>query len=370
MFKDSPEGQTHSYPIPVLRPTADNETKLELLRVIDSGWWGQGSKVAELEKAFAEKVGAKFAIATSSCTAALDLCLKAHNIQDGKLVTTPMTFVADAIVGEWNGMDVEFADINSFTLCLEPDAWDADVVIAVHSHGRLADIEKMRELNPGALIIEDCAHAMYTPGAGSMGDIAVWSFQAVKTMPAGDGGMVTTNDEAIAQKIRNMTWLGIEKSTYQRAESKKYSWDYDIIHGGTKSYMNDINAVLALGNLRRLDQLLEKRRQIQLTYNIAFRDLPGVSFLEDSHTVQYYTLMVENRDAISEYLADRGIATSVHFKPLSEMTYWKKAAVRPLPVTERIWPLLLSLPCHDSLTHQEQAYIIDCFKEAVSKSRT
>jgi perosamine synthetase len=363
--------------IPVLKPTADEQTKKELLEVINSGWWGQGPKTKEFEEKFAKKVGVKYAIATNSCTAALDLALKAHDLDYSQketckyeLITTPMTFVADAIVGEWNGLDVTFADIDEQSLCIDPDSIivtdRTKVIIAVHSHGRLADIAGIRAKFDG-LIIEDCAHALLTPTAGQIGDIAVWSFQAVKTCPAGDGGMITTNDKEIARKVRNLTWLGIEKSTFQRVNKKGYSWDYDIVHGGTKSYMNDISAVLALGNLRRLDTLLERRRFIQNKYNEAFKELEGVTIPEFSNTVQYYTLKVDNRDQVSEKLAEVGIATSVHFKPLSEMSYWKIGVKRPIPVTDRVWKKLLSLPCHDALTNKQLKYIIKSFREIVNE---
>lgn len=365
--------------IKVLGPTADQWTKDKLMATIESGWWGSGPVVAEFETAFAKRIGVKHAIAVCSGTAALDLCLKARfpNNKDGELITTPMTFVADAIVGPWNNMRVTFADIDRETLCLDPAmVWlnpDTRAIIAVHSHGRLADIQGLKDkLEPfeaahgfRPFIIEDCAHAMHTPSAGILGDIAIWSFQAVKTLPAGDGGMVTTNDDAIAQTIRNMTWLGIEKSTYARAKGAKYTWDYDIVHDGQKSYMNDINAALALGGLRRIDAIMDKRQRIQANYNAAFQDLPGVVIPTWSQTVQYYTLETENRDAIGETLAAAKIATSVHFKPLHLMTYWKDCAPNPLPVTERVWPKLLSLPCHDGLSWDDQSYIIETFQNAV-----
>lgn len=354
--------------IPVLRPTADEQTINEMSEVLRSGWWGEGPKVAELEKKFAERIGVKYAIAMDSCTSALDMSLKLYSISDGELITTPMTFVSDAIVGEWNGMDVSFCDVDRDTLCLNPSALKINnntrAVIAVHSHGRLCDIEGIKE-KFGGVIIEDCAHAMHTPGAGLMGDIAVWSFQAVKSMPAGDGGMITTNSQELYEKAKSLKWLGVEKSTFARSDNKRYSWDYDIMQGGLKCYMTDINAVLALGSLRRIDALMERRREIQNTYNKAFSSMKEVILPVDSHTVQYYTLEVDDRDKVSSYLADKGIATSVHFKPLSEMTYWKKAVKYPLPVTNSVWKKLLSLPCHNALTDDEQTYIIEQFKEAV-----
>jgi dTDP-4-amino-4,6-dideoxygalactose transaminase len=131
--------------------------------------------------------------------------------------------------------------------------------------------------------------------------------------------------------------------------------------------MNDINAVLALGNLRRISEILKKRSLIQTIYNLEFKNLP-VRIPAYSKTVQYYTLRVSDRDFISERLAENDIATSVHFKPLSEMTYWKKAVKNPLPVTDRVWKELLSLPCHDALSAEEQKHIVKTFKNALLAS--
>lgn len=352
--------------IPVLKPTIDEQTKKELLEVLDSGWWGQGPKTFEFEKKFADRVGARFALGCNSATSALDLCLKVYGIKGGELITTPMTFVSDAIVGEWNNMDVTFADIEEDSLNIDPGAIHitpkTKAIIAVDSHGRLADIDGIRNKFNG-LIIEDAAHAMHTQGAGKKADITVWSFQSVKSLPTGDGGMITTNDEKIYQKLRNLTWLGIEKSTYERVGAKRFTWDYDIQQAdGLKAYMTDLTAVIGLGQLRRIDELNAKRRAIQAVYNEAFRDMPQIKIPMHSETVQYYTMKCSERDGLSDYLASCNIATSVHFKPLSEMTYWKKAVKRPLPVTKRVWKKLLSLPVHDSLTWEQAEHVIKSVK--------
>lgn len=353
--------------IPVLRPTIDEQTKKELLEVLDSGWWGFGPKTQEFEKKFAEYVGAKYCIGMNSGTSALDLCLKVYNINSGELITTPMTFVSDAIVGEWNNMDVTFADIDPDTLCLDPKTLvitpETKAIITVDSHGRLADIKGIREKFKG-LVIEDAAHAMYTPGAGKDADITIWSFQAVKSMPMWDGGAITTNDEEVYKRLRTLTWLGVEKSTYDRVDKKKYTWDYDITQAqGIKAYMTDVQAVVGLGQLRRLEETNARRREIESMYNKAFQGMPQITIPLPSHTVQYYTMKCENRDELSEFLADNKIATSVHFKPLSEMTYWKKAVKRPLPVTDREWVKLLSLPVHNALINEQVEYIISKVKE-------
>lgn len=353
--------------IPVLTPTISEKGKKELLEVLDGGWWGQGPKTFEFEKKFADYVGAKYAIGVNSGTAALDLCLKVHGIKGGELITTPMTFVADAIVGEWNDMDVTFGDVEEDSLCLDPKSLvineNTKAIITVDSHGRLADIDSLRQIFSG-LIIEDAAHAMYTPGAGKKADITIWSFQAVKSLPTGDGGMITTNDEKIYERLRTLTWLGVEKNTYQRAGAKRYTWDYDITQAqGLKAYMNDLTAVIGLSQLERLPETTAKRRAIQSVYNEAFRDVGAIKLPQYSHTVQYYTMQCERRDELSDFLASNDIATSVHFKPLSEMTYWKKAVKRPLPVTDSVWKKLLSLPVHDKLTWEQVEFIISKVKE-------
>lgn len=359
--------------INLLQPTFDEQTKRELMEVLDSGWVQYGPKVQEFEQKFAEYVGAKYAVATNSATSALDLCLKAYGIKGGELITPAFTFVSDAIVGEWNDMDVTFADIDPRTFCIDPESLvitdNTKAIIAVDSHGRLADIEGIRKKCMEAvgtsnhpLIIEDAAHAMYTPGVGK-GDITVYSFQAVKTLPIFDGGMITTNDERIYNKLRTLTWLGIEKHTHDRVDGKKYTWDYDITQGdGIKAYMTDVQAVIGLGQLRRLDTMNARRRDIQARYNEAFEGNDWFIAPAYSHTVQYYTPEFRDRDALSEYLGERGIHTSVHFKPLSEMTYWKKAVKRPLPNTQ-IWGNLLSLPVHNALTNKDVEYVIDSVKE-------
>jgi dTDP-4-amino-4,6-dideoxygalactose transaminase len=348
--------------IDLLKPTFDEETKAELLKVLDSGWVMNGSKVIEFEKTFAEYVGAKYAVATNSCTSALDLCLKAYEIKGGELITTPMTFVSDAVVGEWNGMDVTFADINPRTLCIDPESLKitprTKAIIAVDSHGRLADIQGLKAKFNG-LIIEDAAHACYTPGAGQYADVTVWSFQAVKTLPIFDGGMITTNNEEIAKKVRSLYWVGVEKLTYERVGSKGYTWDYDIKQNGIKGYMTDVQAVIGLGQLKRLEKMNQRRRDIARKYDLAFGGHDWFRIPEPSFTVQYYTPEWKDRDGLSEYLASKGIHTSVHFKPLSEMTYWKKAVKNPLPNTE-VWKKLLSLPVHNALTDEEQDYVIQC----------
>ena len=348
--------------IPVLRPTIDEQTKRELLEVLDSGWWGKGPKTAEFEQRFAEFVGAKHAVGVSSGSLALDVALKAYGIQGGELITTPMTFAACAAAGEWNGMDVTFADIEEESLCLDPESVQVTpqtrAIIVVNSHGRLANIRRLREKFDG-LIIEDNAHALYTPGVCQFSNVATWSFHAVKNLATGDGGMVTTDNDKIAERLKPLIWCGISTTSFDRTTKAGYNWDYDIVEGGgIKAYMNDLTATIGLGQLRRLEDSNARRRAIQTRYNEGLQDLADIRTPAYSHTVQYYTIRCRDRDELAAHLAERGIATSLHYKPLSELTYWKKAVKRELPVTSRVWKELLSLPVHGALTDGDVDRII------------
>lgn len=369
--------------IPLLRPTFDEGTKKELLDVLDSGWASFGPKVEEFEKKFAERVGAKYAVATNSATAALDLAVKAFGITGGELITPSFTFTSDAHVGEWNGMKVSFTDIDPDTFCIDPSALrlmpniDTKVIIAVDCHGRLADIAGIRKhikefnemagtsINP--LIIEDASHATHDPGE-QQGDVVIYSFQAVKFMPIFDGGMVTTNDEEVYKRLRKLTWLGIEQNTYERASGGKYAWDYDIVVGnGIKAYMTNVQAAIGLGQLRRIDALLEKRQKIQARYNEAFKGQPWFREPLYSRTVQYYTPKWKDRDGLDQYLSKNGIHTGMHFKPLHLMTYWSKDYTHPLPATEEVFKDILSLPVHDALSDEDQEFVISKVKEYYEK---
>lgn len=357
--------------IPLSKPTYDESTKKALCDVLDSGWVGYGSKVIEFQTKFAEYVGAEYAVATNSATSALDICLKVYGITEGELITTPMTFVADASVGEFNGLDVVFCDIDPETLCLDPQSLkitpETRAIIVVDSHGRLADIAGIRAVlkdldREDIIIIEDAAHAMYTPGVGT-GDLTVYSFQAVKTLPIFDGGMITCKSKEMADQLKALTWLGIEKSTFDRVGTKGYTWEYDITHSGIKGYMTDVQAVIGLGQLPRLEGMNAKRREIQERYNAAFKDYEWFKEPVFSHTVQYYSPQFSDRDGLCTYLTEKGIAVSVHFKPLHELTYWKKSKRYPLPNTDAVWVNLLSLPVHESMTEEDIEYVINSVKE-------
>lgn len=356
--------------LPCLKPIGGKEEIQALTEVIESGWWGKGPKVAEFEKKFAELVGVKYAVAVTSNTHGQDLVMKALGISDGDVINPTMSFMSTAVVPIWNNCTTNIVDVDPHTLCLDPEDVkrslkpNTKAIIAVNMAGVPAPIDEIREFFDG-LIIEDCAHSCYTPGAGTKGDVAVWSFQAVKTMPCGDGGMITTNDKDLYDKLTKMTWLGIS-STYERVKSGMkgsdgkikpgYSWDYEVDILGYKYYMIDLLATIALEQMKKLDANLEWRRHIQKRYNDELH--PMVQRPAWTETVQYYCSRVpaEHRDSLIEYLGSKKIHTSVHFKPLHKYDIVKQD--REYPVADKEWLRLISLPVHPGMTEEDIDYVI------------
>lgn len=355
--------------LPVSRPYSDLDELEAVREVLDSGWWGKGPKVEQFEKEFAAMVGAKYAIAVTSASAGQDLVLKALEMTEIDVISPTISFMTTAAVPLWNGFTSYLVDVDPVNLNLDPvDVKKSltpktEIVIAVNNAGVLAPINEIRSFYDG-FILEDCAHSCYTPGAGSRGDAAVWSFQAVKTMPTGDGGMITTNNQQLYEKILPLTWFGIS-STYSRTKKSTeaslngrpgYSWDYEIDTLGYKAYMIDLTAAIGLSQMRKLSANLSWRKHIQSRYNAELH--PMVQRPSHSETVQYYGARVptEKRDNLISFLADKMIHTSVHYKPLHLHPITKQN--RSFPVADIEWLRLISLPCHSAMSDEDISYVI------------
>ena len=366
--------------LPVMRPLGGLEELNSLKEVIESGWWGKGSKVKEFEQKFAKLVGAKYAIAVTSNTAGQDLVLKAKGIMEGDIISPTISFLTTGIVPLWNNCNSLLCDVEAKTCNLDPVDLKKHItpntkaVIAVNYAGIPADIDPIREYFDG-LIIEDCALSCYTPGAGSKGDVAIWSFQAVKTMSCGDGGMITTNDKRLHDKLRPMINFGIPLSTYSRStnilENSKmklapgYVWDYEVNSIGFKAYMNDIQACICLEQLKKLNKYLERRRNIQRRYNKELSKY--ITIPEWTETAQFYAARVDNnhRNSLMSYLASKRIHTTVHFKPLHLHPILKQNRV--FPVADSEWQKLISFPCHPGMSDEDIDYVIYWIKEYFDK---
>ena len=376
--------------LPVLKPYGDQKDIDAIGDVIKSGWWGKGPKVAEFEKKFAKMVGAKYSIAVTSNSAGLDLVLRGLKVE-GEVINPTMSFITTAMVPLWSNLKSVIVDVDPVNLNISPEEvkkhmnpWTG-AVIAVNMNGVPAPIDEIRKFYKG-LIIEDCAHSCYVDGAGTKGDVAIWSFQAVKTMPCGDGGMITTNDKEIYDKLKNLTWFGVS-STYDRTKitgKPGYTWDYSVSEVGYKCYMIDLTAALCLSQMEKLPDMLRTRQYIRDRYIMELGHLLDPPAL--SETVQYYSARVPSnmmkvfdgiaarevtRDDLIDYLASKNIHTSVHFKPLhlfevfEETNYWvlQYESIPTFPVAESVWKSLISLPCHAGMTETDIDYVIYWVKE-------
>ena len=359
--------------LPVLRPEGGQEEIDALSKVIKSGWWGKGPLVAKFEKEFAEMVGAKYAVAVTSNSHGQDLVMKALDIKDGDVINPTISFMATAMIPLWQeNITTNVVDVDPINMNIDPEAVrkaitpNTKAVIAVNEAGVPAPIDEIREFFDG-LIIEDCAHSCYTEGAGQKGDIAIWSFQAVKTMPCGDGGMITLNDEKLYNKLKEMTWFGVS-STYSRVAKEDtvtgkpgYTWDYEVDKIGYKCYMIDLQAAICLEQMKKLPKILEWRRHVQARYNKELHSC--IERPPHTETVQYYCSKVpaEHRGDLIDYLASKNIHTSVHFKPLHKYEIIQKNMTHPdakFPIADKEWLRLVSLPVHPAMTEEDIDYVV------------
>ncbi len=358
--------------LPVLAPKGGEEEVQAIREVIESGWWGKGPKVDQFEESFAKMVGHKYAVAVTSNSHGQDLIMKAMGFKGIDVINPAISFIATAMIPIWNNCSSNIVDVKSDTLCIDPDdvafnkKRNSEVLISVDQAGILADYKNLRK-NFGGFIIQDCAHSCWFPGAGLGGDVAVWSFQAVKTMPAGDGGMITTNDKELAEKCRKLSWFGVS-STWSRTQNNNkqvYTWDYEVDLLGYKYYMTDIIAAICIEQMKKLPKHLEFRRHIQSRYN---RELnKEIDRPPHSETVQYYIARVpsEHREGLINYLASKKIHTSVHYKPLYKHEPLKQN--RDYPVSEKEWQKFITLPCHNRMKDEDVDYVIHWVNEYFEK---
>ena len=341
--------------IPLFKPSCSDLEIRNVAEVLRSGWWGGGSKVAELEEQFAARVGVKYAVATNNCTAALQIALEALDMRGWNVIMPALTFAATGLSALHSGARVVFADIDEDTLCIN---W-ADVqgklssqvkaIIPVWYGGMIPPVTSYCDHFPA--IIEDCAHATGNPHAGHNGTAACWSFNAVKNLASGDGGMITTNDEWLASRVRRLRRFGIDKQG---------SWDYEIPVAGFKADMNDITAAIALAQLQRLDEMNELRRKIALTYMKELRYIPWLQLPqwdENSSWNMFVVRISEGRDGFIEHMLSHGVSAGVHYKPLDQHGIF--GGKQHLPVTDRVWKTLVTLPLYPDMTEGEIEKVIE-----------
>jgi perosamine synthetase len=323
--------------IPVLCPKPTGTEIEHLKEVIDSGWWGMGPKVQELEEKWAKYTGARYAVAVNSCTSALDIACRIVKLKSPVKVSA-FTFVSSALSPLNAGYKIKFVDIDKDSFCTKKS--DIQVMYAGNQFGEGK--------------IYDMAHS---GGAKHKGLISCWSFHAVKNLPAGDGGMLTMNSKKLYERAKAMSWCGIDKSTWQRS-GKKYSWDYEITEQGLKAHMNDITATIALEQLKCLHKGNQYRKYLAETYN---RYLPKwIKRPYRSATWHLYTIRVPHRDELFDHLGSLGYGCGVHYKPLYKYKIFGRQ--NTLPVTEKVFKEIITLPIHLNLSESEARNICESIR--------
>ncbi|MFC1699000.1 DegT/DnrJ/EryC1/StrS family aminotransferase [Candidatus Omnitrophota bacterium] len=373
--------------IPLFKPSMDEQEINAVRRVTQTGWIGLGPKTREFELAFAKYTGADFAVGLNSCTAALHLALKVLDFNPGdEVITSSLTFVSTNHAILYNNYRPVFADVDENTLTMSI----ADIkrkitnrtkaIILVHYAGHPCEMDEIVQLckDKGIIIIEDAAHAC---GAaykgrkiGSIGDLTCFSFHAVKNLAMGEGGAITTNNRELDARLRKLRWLGIDKTTWDRSSSanKKYSWSYSINEVGFKCHMDDIHAAIGLIQLKKLERNNKSRRRIVAYYNKVFSELGWItipeekSYVESSHHL--YVIKVEPRDELIDHLTENGISAGVHYYPNHLYSVYQPYRKR-LPVTEKVWKKLVSLPLYPELTESQIDKIIKAMKSFKKKNK-
>ena len=385
--------------IPYARVVCDGHELEYVRQVLESGWLTTAGKAMEFEQRFAEAVGAPYACAVNSCTSALHLALECLGVGPGSKVFVPTwTFTATAEVVRYLGGDPVFLDVDYGTALLTPEIVadairrhpNVKVLVVVHFGGQSAAMVRsggggITDLcrQHGIRVVEDAAHAFPARRAGRMvgnfGDVTCFSFYANKTITTGEGGMLTTADEALYRRCKVMRLHGIDRDVWNRFTSDKPSWEYDVIAPGYKYNMPDVNAAIGLAQLQRAETLRQSRERCAHTYYGALADCPHLDLpvLEvpfADHAWHLFPVVLRDsapltRNQFIEELARRGVGTSVHYKPVHRLRYYAEHyRLRPeeYPNAERLWRGCVSLPIYPSLTPDETAYVAEAIREVLS----
>lgn len=362
--------------IPLFKPSMDKEEINAVSEVIQSGWIGLGSKTKEFEENFARFVGTEYAVGLNSCTAALHLAVKVLDIKPGsELITTPMTFVSTAYAADYNNLKPVFADIERDTLNIDPQDIEnkitkkTKVIIPVHFGGHACRMKEIMEIaeKHNIHVIEDAAHAVGSElngkKLGTFGEIGCFSFHAVKNMSIADGGMLTTNNKEQYERVKRLSWCGIDKSTFARQNKDKYTWDYDVKEIGYKFHLNDILSSLGIVQLKKLEKMNERRRQIRDTYNEAFRKLDFIECPINKKGIKsschnYVAKINEgDRNELIMYLKKSGITAGVHYKPVYLFPVYSHIKAK-CPVTDEVWTKLITLPVFPDMSDEQIDLVI------------
>lgn len=364
--------------IPVSRPSIGKEELAEVSKVFDSHWLGLGEWVLKFENHIKDVIGAKHVIAVNTGTTALHLALDSCRIGPGDEVIVPsLTFAATIQAIVMTGAKPVFCDIEADTLNMDIDdaarriSKNTRAIVPVHYCGLPCDMDRIMDLaNRRKLrIIEDAAHAFGSrykgKPIGSFGDVTCFSFDPIKNITCGEGGAILTNDGDLAQLIYKKRILGIDKDTWSRYNHKR-DWFYNVTESGFRYHMSNINAAIGLVQIKKLGKFINKKREMVRRYD---KEFAGINVLElltrdYENTAPFnYIIKVKNnlRDELMQFLKEHSIDSGVHYIPNHIQPFFKKFKIS-LPVTEKVWKEILTLPLYYDMSKRDADKIIGAVK--------
>lgn len=379
--------------IPFAVPMIGEEEIREVASALASGWLSRGPKTLRFEEHFARYVGSRYAIGLNSCTAGLHLAQLALGIGPGdEVITTPYTFIATANTILHCGAKPVFVDIDPLTMNIDPRRIEQAItprtkaIIPVHYAGYPCDMDPILDIarRHGLKVVEDAAHAVHTQYKGrmigSIADATCFSFYATKNLTTGEGGMVTVQDEELADRIRVMSLHGMNKNAWNRY-SEKGSWYYEVEFPGFKYNMTDVQAALGLVQLERLEEMQRRRGLYAAIYNEVLKHQEAAVLPHDSpahrHAWHLYVIRLRagllriTREEFIERLKEAGIGTSVHFIPVPHHPHYRRLGYRPddYPHCREAYEGAVSLPLYPSMTAEQTEYAAGTVAELLRQYR-
>ncbi len=373
--------------IPYGRQSIDDKDIQAVVEVLKSDYLTTGPKVTEFERRVADYVGAKYAVAVNSGTAALHIACLAAGIGEGdEVITTPITFAASSNCVLYCGGTPVFADIDRDTYNIAPEEIENKItnktkaIIPVHYTGQPCDMDRINEIarKHNLMVIEDAAHAL---GAsykgkkiGSMSHMTCFSFHPVKPITTGEGGMVVTNDEELYKRLLLFRSHGITRDQDLMTHDEG-GWYYQQLELGYNYRITDISCALGLSQMDKLDGFITKRTEIARRYDEAFAQVKGIKIPRQIADVDsgwhLYMIWVEpnRRKVIFDKLRALGIGVNVHYIPVYKHPYYQKNGYKDCMCknAEEFYGGIISLPIHPNLTIEEQSYVIDNLVELVGE---
>jgi dTDP-4-amino-4,6-dideoxygalactose transaminase len=383
-------------------PDMDQAELDEIKDALDSNWITTGPKTRQFQVEFAEAVGAKHAVAVNSCTAAMHLALEAVGLNRGdEVITTPYSFAATAEVVHYFGATPVLVDIRREDLNLDPALIEPAItartkaILPVHIAGLPAELDEIYEIavRYGLAVVEDAAHAFparyknHIVGSANAGSpspsshAVCFSFYATKAITTGEGGMITTDDPALAERCRIMALHGINRDAWNRYGSSSGAeqfWYYEIVAPGFKYNMTDIAAAMGLAQLQKAERMWQRRSEVARRYNVAFVGVPELQIPHDradcQHAWHLYMLRLNlerlriDRTAFVDELLHRNISTSVHFIPLHLHAYYQQTygyGAEDFPVASGEYQREISLPIYSRMSDRDVQDVIDAVVDVV-----